>query len=142
MPSNYSESLKILAGYVFARKLFRRERILLIGAWLLPGIDSRLNQSVESSAYECDFMDARNYHICSGRSKEDAVQLEVAQGIGNAYELMIKIAAECPGSYFILCSKTKIVCGSIDTSDRQHARQMGGAPARSPASAASVRSST
>ena len=67
-------------------------------------------------------MDARTYHICSGRSKENAVQLEVARGIGNAYELMIKIAARSPGSYFIVCSKTKNVCGSIDTSERQHAR--------------------
>jgi hypothetical protein len=55
------------------------------------------------------------YHICSGHADE-AIQLEAVQGLGNAYELMTKLAAKSPGFYFIVCSKSKIVRGSIDTS--------------------------
>jgi hypothetical protein len=55
------------------------------------------------------------YHICSGHA-EEAVKLEAVQGLGNAYELMTKLAAKSPGFYFIVCSKSKTVRGSIDTS--------------------------
>lgn len=114
--------LKFPARYVSARTLVCGRRTLLVGDSALSEDRPAFKSNEESGAHSSDFMDARTYHICSGRSKENAVQLEVARGIGNAYDLMIKIAARSPGSYFIVCSKTKNVCGSIDTSERQHAR--------------------
>jgi hypothetical protein len=61
-------------------------------------------------------MEAPIFHLYLGRNKEDAVRIEVIRGMGNAYELMTKVATECPGSYFILSTKTNTVCGTIDTS--------------------------
>jgi hypothetical protein len=61
-------------------------------------------------------MEAPLFHLYSGRSKEDGVRIEAIRGVGNAYELMTKVAAQIPGSYFILSTKTNAVCGSIDTS--------------------------
>ena len=58
----------------------------------------------------------RSYDICFGRVKEDAVVIETVIGIGNAYDLMTKLASESPGTYFIVCASSNIVCGSIDTS--------------------------
>jgi len=63
-------------------------------------------------------MKAHTFEIYSGQVKKDAVCVETVQGIGNAYELMTKIAARSPGPYFILCRKTNTVCGSINTSVR------------------------
>ena len=64
-------------------------------------------------------MNTHTYHVCLGIADE-AIQLEAVQGIGNAYELMTKLAAATPGCYFIVCSKTKMVCGSIDTTISTH----------------------
>jgi hypothetical protein len=61
-------------------------------------------------------MEAPLFHLYSGHSKDDGVHIEAIRGIGNAYELMTKVAAQSPGSYFILSTKTNAVCGSIDTS--------------------------
>lgn len=58
----------------------------------------------------------RSYDICSGRMKEDAVVIETVLGMGNAYDLMTKLAWESPGTYFIVRANTDIVCGSIDAS--------------------------
>ena len=57
----------------------------------------------------------RRYDICFGRMHEDAVIVETVAGMGNAYDLMTKLAWESPGTYFIVCAKTNIICGSIDT---------------------------
>jgi hypothetical protein len=56
------------------------------------------------------------YEIFSGRIDKNAVCVETVEGLGNAYELMTKIAAETPGPYFIFCSRTQRLCGSINTS--------------------------
>lgn len=56
------------------------------------------------------------FEIYSGHLKKESARVETVQGIGNAYELMTKIAARSPGPYFILCKKTNTVCGSINTS--------------------------
>jgi len=60
------------------------------------------------------------YDIFSGRVDKKAVWIETVEGLGNAYELMTKIAAETPGLYFIFCSRTGTVCGSINTSTREN----------------------
>lgn len=59
------------------------------------------------------------YEIFSGRVDKNAVWIETVEGLGNAYELMTKIAAETPGPYFIFCSRTHTLCGSINTSSRE-----------------------
>lgn len=59
------------------------------------------------------------YEILSGRVDINAVWIETVEGLGNAYELMTKIAAETPGPYFIFCSRTRTLCGSINTSTRE-----------------------
>lgn len=63
-------------------------------------------------------MKVHTFEIYSGQVKRHSVCVETVQGIGNAYELMTKIAARSPGPYFILCKKTNTVCGSINTSTR------------------------
>ena len=60
------------------------------------------------------------YDIFSGRVDKNAVWIETVEGLGNAYELMTKIAAETLGPYFIFCSRTGTVCGSINTSTREN----------------------
>ena len=67
-------------------------------------------------------MRALTYEIYCGRMRQDAVCIEAVQGMGNAYELMTKLAARSPGPYYILCAKTHTVCGSIDTSDNYSLR--------------------
>jgi len=59
------------------------------------------------------------YEIFSGRVAKNAVWIETVEGLGNAYESMTKIASETPGTYFIFCSRTRTLCGSIDTSTRE-----------------------
>jgi hypothetical protein len=59
------------------------------------------------------------YEVFSGRVDKKAVWIETVEGLGNAYELMTKIAAETPGPYFIFCSRTRTLCGSINTSTRE-----------------------
>ena len=56
------------------------------------------------------------YEIYSGRIHDDPILLESVYGLGNAYELMTKIATKTPGRYFIACARTSIVQGTIDTS--------------------------
>jgi hypothetical protein len=57
------------------------------------------------------------FDIFWGRIDRAAVRVETVEGLGNAYELMTKIAAEDPGPYFILSLDTYTVRGSIDTSN-------------------------
>jgi hypothetical protein len=59
------------------------------------------------------------FEIFSGRVDKNAIWIETIEGIGNAYELMTKIAAETPGPYFIFCSRSRTLCGSINTSTRE-----------------------
>ena len=61
----------------------------------------------------------RRFDVCSGRINEDARIIETVTGMGNAYDLMIRMAWEIPGTYFIVCANTNIVCGTIDTSVTQ-----------------------
>ena len=56
------------------------------------------------------------YDIYSGRINDNPTWLESVSGLGNAYELMTKIATKTPGRYFIACARTSIVQGTIDTS--------------------------
>ena len=56
------------------------------------------------------------YDIYSGRFNDNPTWLESVYGLGNAYELMTKLAAKSPGCYFIACAKTSIIQGTIDTS--------------------------
>jgi hypothetical protein len=75
---------------------------------------------LEVPAKEKGSMPVPAYDIFSGRVDKSAVWIETVEGLGNAYELMTKIAAETPGPYFIFCSRTHTVCGSINTSIREH----------------------
>ena len=59
------------------------------------------------------------FDIFSGRVDKDAVWVETVEGLGNAYELMTKVAAEAPGPYFIVSRKTHTIRGSINTSKPQ-----------------------
>ena len=56
------------------------------------------------------------FDIFCGHVNADASQIETVEGLGNAYELMTKLAARVPGRYFILDRRTHMVRGSIDTS--------------------------
>ena len=56
------------------------------------------------------------YDIYSGRINDNPTCLESVYGLGNAYELMTKIAMKTPGRYFIACARTHTVQGTIDTS--------------------------
>ena len=56
------------------------------------------------------------YDIYSGRIHDNPTLLDSVYGLGNAYELMTKIATKTPGRYFIACARTSIVQGTIDTS--------------------------
>jgi hypothetical protein len=69
--------------------------------------------------YRWDMMMITTFDIFSGRVDKDAVWVETVEGFGNAYELMTKIAAGIPGSYFIVSQKTRSIRGSIDTSTKQ-----------------------
>jgi hypothetical protein len=69
-------------------------------------------------------MNAPTYDIYSGHIHGHSVCVESVQGMGNAYELMTKLAAKCPGAYFIRCAKTNIVRGSIDTSGGSRPRSL------------------
>lgn len=60
-------------------------------------------------------MDDLRFDIFSGRVNSDVVWIEAVEGLGNAYARMTKIAAEKPGTYFIVYKASQI-CGSIDTS--------------------------
>ena len=59
----------------------------------------------------------RRYDIYFGRMGEDAVIVGTVTGMGNAYDLMTKLASESPGAYFVVCANTNIVCGSINTTN-------------------------
>jgi len=61
-------------------------------------------------------MPVPTYDIFAGRVDRDAIWIEAVEGLGNAYELMTKIAAKTPGQYFVFCPRTHTVRGSIDTS--------------------------
>ena len=58
------------------------------------------------------------FDIFSGQIDKNASRIETIEGLGNAYELMTKLAERSPGSYFIRDSRTHIIRGSIDTSIR------------------------
>jgi hypothetical protein len=67
-------------------------------------------------------MPAPSYGIFSGRVYKNAVWIAAIEGLGNAYELMTRIAAETPGPYFVFCPRTHTVRGSIDTSKPEEIR--------------------
>jgi hypothetical protein len=78
------------------------------------------NQSAPalSTDLELRFKDmSGTFHIFWGRVHRTAVRVETIEGFGNAYELMTKIAAQDPGPYFIVSEDTRIVRGSINTSN-------------------------
>jgi hypothetical protein len=56
------------------------------------------------------------FDIFSGQTDGNASRIESVEGLGNAYELMTKLAERSPGSYFILDPRTHTVRGSICTS--------------------------
>jgi hypothetical protein len=58
------------------------------------------------------------FDIFSGQIDKNASRIETIEGLGNAYELITKLAERSPGSYFIRDSRTHIIRGSIDTSIR------------------------
>ena len=60
--------------------------------------------------------DAPVYDVYSGRITDNPTWLESVHGLGNAYELMTRIATKSPGPYFIARANTKFVQGTIDTS--------------------------
>ena len=61
-------------------------------------------------------MPVPTFDIFSGRVDKNAIWIEAVEGLGNAYELMTKLAAQTPGPYFVFCTRTHTVRGSIDTS--------------------------
>jgi hypothetical protein len=56
------------------------------------------------------------YDVYSGRINHNPIWLESVHGLGNAYELMTRLATKSPGPYFIARANTKFVQGTIDTS--------------------------
>lgn len=68
-------------------------------------------------------MPVPTYDIFAGRVDKDATWIEAVEGLGNAYELMTRIAAETPGPYFVFCSRTHRICGSINTSQPEDFRR-------------------
>jgi hypothetical protein len=56
------------------------------------------------------------YDVYSGRINNNPTWLESVRGLGNAYELMTRLATKSPGPYFIARANTKVVQGTIDTS--------------------------
>jgi hypothetical protein len=56
------------------------------------------------------------YDVYSGRITDHPTWLESVHGLGNAYELMTRLATKSPGPYFIARANTKFVQGTIDTS--------------------------
>jgi hypothetical protein len=56
------------------------------------------------------------YDVYSGRITDNPTRLESVHGLGNAYELMTRLATKSPGPYFIARANTKLVQGTIDTS--------------------------
>jgi len=61
-------------------------------------------------------MPVPTYDLFLGRANSEAVWIEAVEGLGNAYEVMTKRAAEISGRYLLICSRTHTVRGSIDTS--------------------------
>jgi hypothetical protein len=55
------------------------------------------------------------YDIFSGQLNNAAIWLESVEGLGNAYQRMTELAAMSPGCYFIFCTHTHTVRGSINT---------------------------
>jgi hypothetical protein len=58
----------------------------------------------------------RRFDVFSVQADGNASRIETVEGLGNAYELMTKVAERSPGRYFVLNPRTHIVQGSIDTS--------------------------
>ena len=56
------------------------------------------------------------YDIYWGRANDNPTWVDSVDRLGDAYELMTKVAATSPGTYFIVCARTGTVRGSIDTS--------------------------
>jgi hypothetical protein len=73
---------------------------------LNPGGSGRSGQAGHVPAYD----------VYSGRINENPTWLESVHGLGNAYELMTRLATKSPGPYFIARANTKFVQGTIDTS--------------------------
>jgi len=61
-------------------------------------------------------MPVPTFDVFSGRVDKNVFWIEAVEGSGNAYERMTKLAAQSPGPYFVFCTRTPTVCGSIDTS--------------------------
>ena len=55
------------------------------------------------------------YDIFFGQSRETALWVEAVEGIIPAYERMLHIAAQKPGSYFVCCQTSHQAVASTDT---------------------------
>jgi hypothetical protein len=64
-------------------------------------------------------MSDATYDIFSGRLNSAAMWIEAVEGLGNAYQRMTELAANSPGCYFIFCTRTHTVRGSISTGNRE-----------------------
>jgi hypothetical protein len=57
------------------------------------------------------------FDVFSGRlSQEDAVWIESAEGLAEAYQRMLRLAADKPGPYFLFSSYAHKSVACIDTS--------------------------
>jgi hypothetical protein len=62
------------------------------------------------------------YDIFSGHVNKAALWIEAVDGLGNAYQRMTELAANSPGCYFIFCTRTQTVRGSINTGTSEERR--------------------
>ncbi|HTZ48566.1 MAG TPA: hypothetical protein VMH20_13295 [Verrucomicrobiae bacterium] len=62
------------------------------------------------------------YDIFSGQMNNAALWVEAVEGLGNAYQRMTELAANSPGCYFIFCTRTHTVRGSINTVNPEEQR--------------------
>jgi len=64
-------------------------------------------------------MSDTTYDIFSGHLNNAALWIEAVEGLGNAYQRMTELAVNSPGCYFIFCTRTHTVGGSIHTRNRE-----------------------
>ena len=58
------------------------------------------------------------FDIFSGHfNQQDAIRIEALEGLEEAYEKMLQIAADRPGPYFVLSSDNQKCVASVDTSE-------------------------
>ena len=65
--------------------------------------------------FEHATMKLHHYDIFSGCADKNPVWIETVEGLGNACDLMTKIAAESPGRSFVFCPRSHALRGSINT---------------------------